>query len=150
MKHKRRFQLLGQLVASKHPDIAASLLKQLPPLENRNALLPNYFARFCQIISLQPQEYQTLGKWNRRKVEIRRLFAATMLHLYSPQSFDLPRESITFTYGFTTAFSNVMQIRRPEGLKLFREVVANERVYEDFRNQVQDILIQINANPQLQ
>ena len=132
-----------------HPEIAAELLRHLPALNLDIGHLSADFDRFCALIDTDPAAFKGLGKRNRRKAEIRRLFAALIVHTYSPQSYSHPRDSMTFTYGLAAEFSRIMGVGRPDGCRLLREVVAHEKVYDSFRSQVSDIVERFNNKTSL-
>jgi hypothetical protein len=150
IRGKREVFLLGKLLLAQKPDIARELLsdyenKKLAPIETDIDKLPVFLGRFCILRSIHSLDDHSRGIRKTRNLNEQRYFMATMLHLYSPELFNGYKEKLYPGNGFVNAVSRLMKLDPSQGSHMIREVVTLERVYEDFRERVEELVIGVQV-----
>lgn len=146
---KKDHALLGKLLLKNKPDIAQELIKtylpEQPPKESDFSKIKDLFSRFCKIQNIEPEEH--LGPvYKSDKVSMRRLFVATMVHLYNPQVYFQPLDSIVLSNGFVTAITRVLSQNKGNTSKMIREVIIWEKQYEDFATSVSQTITKLTTD----
>lgn len=134
---KKQYLLLGRLLVLRHPEVANQLLGQIS-VDHQEAdfsRVPEYYQAFCGIVNIDPLEYQ--GPLNETtKVDVRRLFVSVMLHLYTPQVYNHPADSIIIRRGFVKAVSGVLLVDPDYMSRFIRQTISMERHYDWYREKV--------------
>lgn len=141
---KKQHQLLGKLLVSRHPELAAEFLKQIPPIDTDLGKLPAFLTAFCACKGIEPEEFKG-PLLVRSRVELRRIFVGAMVHIFTPQAYHLPPGIMFFTRGFTKALCEQLNINDSYTTRFIRQVVSDEKIYEDFRLQVEETVIMLNT-----
>lgn len=146
---KKEYFLLGKLLTQRHPDMAKELLPQLPGKAQLTDYdkVPALYLLFCKIINVNPEEYR--GQLHRTaKLDIRRLFISTMLHLYVPEIFNHPLDGPIVPWGFSKKICDVLHVGKGQMSRIIREVILAERAYEEYKTKVDDVLTKMTAGPE--
>lgn len=130
MHGKKHYILLGKLLAKNRPEIAAELLSAHNIAETDYTKIPAFLHSFCILKGFDPKDSTKVA------IDHRREFLCAMLHLYNPQVFSQPIDGITLKVGFVRQVSNVILQHESNTSRMIREVLMLERVYDDFRNDV--------------
>lgn len=146
---KKNLLLLGKLLISQRPEVAHELLSTYgppqSPVEHDVSKIDQIYQSYCRIRSIEPHDY-TGALYKSSKVDVRRVFIAVVLHIYNPQVFHQPLDSIIVNIGLVKKLSEVFQQDNGNMSKTIRKVIAWERQYEDFALIVNQIIEQITAN----
>lgn len=126
MKDKRHYALIGRLLVKNRPEIAASLLSVYETTEKDYSKLPKYLRQFCGFKNIK----------NSESIHHRREFLCAMLHLYSPEVFTQPSDSIKVKHGFTLKISVLLRQDPGNTSRMIREVIGLEKIYDTFRYDV--------------
>ncbi len=136
---KKKYALLGYLLASKMPSIASSLLTMHEERENDFSKIPELYHNFCEIKNIDPLLYS--GPLHKsEKVEIRKEFIAIILHIYDPQLYNQPIECLDIRPGLVRHLSDVTTQDKSRVSRMIREVVTMVKVYDDFNERVEELL----------
>lgn len=140
----KHFLLIGRLLAITQPEKARELLShygnttsETPSLQ----LIPHYFTRFCQTQNLSAHNF--IGSTNRESADQRRLFVSVMIRIYSPWIHQQHSKVIRPPRGLITAISKELGCGKNAISMQLREVIIQERVYEEYREKVQELTKQI-------
>jgi hypothetical protein len=140
--NEKQYKILGRLVVKKHPDIAASLLLSLSHIPSQVDIskINAYFDRFCCLQGIEKQTY--FGPvYKTSKVDMFRLFIASMVHLYYPEIYFQPIEELNLKKnGFVTAIATATGQQTSNVSSRIREVVLWEKEYDDFKEKVVTIV----------
>ncbi len=132
-KNKLYFQI-GLYVASKHPDLASEIVSKYLHTEAKDVDLehmPQYYYKFEQYL-----EHRVTDIFSQRK-----LFVSAMLRIYTPGVYNQHQGNITMSkYGLVKAISRLVGIKEPRVSQVIRQVITFERVYEDYRTQVDELV----------
>jgi hypothetical protein len=140
---KKTYIALGKMLLSKHPDVAEQLLTYCRVSGDTNLdNIPIYFHRFCDINQLTPSDY-TGRLVSQDKLRMRRLFVGAMLHIYNEHIFHQPHTSPLMRNGFVKKLSECQNIKKAWMSRLIRQVIFDEKVYEAFRIDIQNIVSQL-------
>jgi|GEM_PF-2893529 len=148
---RRDFYLIGKVLQRENPEIFQRLraayidVKAIPPLESDHEQIPLFFSRFCFFLGLVKEDYTgPLSKSS--KVDVRRHFIATMLHLYCPHVYYQPVKDIELPKnGFVKALAQTLQQNASNISLMIREVILWEKEYEDFRDKVEEAVEKLKA-----
>lgn len=138
---------MGKIFIEKEPAIAGKLISMyLPktePAEKDYSKIPAYFISYCQVQGLRPQDY--VGNlYKSSKVHVRRTFIACILHIYAPQLFFQPvDELILDRVELSKTLSDLFLQKKSNISTMIREVVMWEKQYEDFAENVNEIIEKI-------
>jgi hypothetical protein len=141
----KRYMLLGKLVEQRHPDLASTLLSEInksQPTETDMTKIGNFYRVFCHHNSMIKKQPYQKGQTTEIMYK-RRIFIAVMLHIYSPGTYHQPPEFCSVTKGLTAEITVVLGIARSWVSKLYREVIVMEKVYDDFRQKVEDNVLHL-------
>lgn len=141
---KRTYQTLGKMLVLKRPEVAEELIHYCPAESNISSLriIPDLLSRFCQLRSIHPEE--CLGKLdNYEKMRHRRLFVATLLHLYCQEVFQQPPDCPLLPRGLLSAITEAVQLKKSYMSKLVRQVLYEEKQYDEFRQEVTSLVAQL-------
>ena len=110
----------------------ASCLVNIRAPEGNLANIRKYFQTFCEIegISSDISVYQ------------RKVFIGTMIRLYNPQVYDMPSECISVNFGFVKKLGECLGMDGSNVSKMIRQVVFEEKMYEDFAEQIKKVIEQ--------
>jgi len=142
--NKKQFLLLGRLCASQKPELARELLSiyNEKPISQDHSLISAFFLTFCQLQNINPDDYRG-SLFKSKKVELRRLFIASMTHIYIPHVHNEPANCMRLHYGFLKQLSQELQ-QKPQNVgKMIREVITIEKVYEEFRANVKALTLKL-------
>jgi len=134
-----------------HPDLANQMLETFCHLNGHDSDFSNikhYYHEFCQHVKVLPEEHKG-PVWKRNKMEVRRLFISVMIRIYCPNLHRQHSSGLVYPYGFSRKISQTLNVGEDSISKLIRQVVADEKVYEDFRLKVDDIVDNIFSLKQL-
>ena len=140
-RETKQFLLLGKLLVKRHPELATELMQEVTedePQETDLSKIESYFQSFCEQMNIDPHEYKG-GVKKRSKTHIRRLFVSVMIHIYQPQSFRQPTNQIIITYGFNRTISQVLGLNEAYMCRVVRDAIGVEKIYQDYREQVDEI-----------
>jgi hypothetical protein len=138
---KKQYLLLGKLLVMRHPEVADRLLVQIEqdPPEKDLSRIPELYNSFCALVNIDPSTFQ--GPLHQtHKVDIRRLFVSIILHLYNPQVYHHPNDSIFLRQGLTIALSTLLKINDGHMSRFIRETIMMEKVYEEYRQKVEQAM----------
>jgi len=146
---KKQYTILGKLLASRFPDEAREIVGayiNVSPPETSLSKIETFFLSYCHLNNLEPTEHRG-NLYKRNKLDQRRIFLSIMLHLYSPQVFQQPPDSIILAKGFLTEISRVLDSNTAQMSRMVREVITMERVYSDYAEKVKEITSRLTINP---
>lgn len=147
---KKYYHTLGRLVVAKQPEVAHQLLSEyclkVVPSETDYSRMPLLWDRFCFAQGIKSGDYVGTQR-SSSKVDIRRLFIAAMLHLYQPHAYHHPKDSILLKKGFQRRLAETLNLDEGWVNRLIRQVIARERVYEEFSMNVQ-LTVKMISNAQ--
>jgi hypothetical protein len=101
--------------------------------------LPAYFQSF--------QKYTEASGYG--KILLRQLFTSAMLHIYNPGVYLQPKNDLVMLHGFVRTLATTIRMNEGETSRLIRQVILNEKVYEDYKDQVTMIVSHISSLKQL-
>lgn len=131
----RQLQILGKLLMIKKPEVAKELIQYIPKqsdaFESDLSKVPHYFKLFCQLQSLEPNEY-TGPLYKSSKIDKRRFFIAVILSLYHPQKRLLQKY-----------ISETLQQDPSATRRMMLEVEFRYQNLPDFKDQVNAVVDQI-------
>jgi hypothetical protein len=133
----KQLSILGRLCAIQKPEVARELLSiyDIEPVEKDHALIAKYFQSFCSLHDIQPAEYKG-ALFKSQKVHVRRIFVAAMIRVYIPHLYKAPPGTVRLEYGFVQGLSVELRLKNTNVAKMIREVIIMEKVYEEFRANV--------------
>lgn len=132
---KRKWTLLGRLVMEKEPELADEYLRPYSVIMERDLKqIPDLFKRYCEIEGIDKYDYYN-GMPTRKKMEIRRIFTAAMIHIYYPGIYQQSIINIG-NFGFGYALSDVLSQHGSNVSKTIKKVVFWEKNYQDFKEKV--------------
>lgn len=139
------YTLLGKILSLKQPELAKCYLKDHPPvipssMEYEN--IEQYFLQFCKLKGLRPEDYRG-AIFRRNKSETRKLFISAIMRLFIPLAYSHPAELLRLPNGFLKALSHVLKRDQPYVSNWIREVITLEKVYEAYREEVEQLVIQM-------
>jgi hypothetical protein len=140
---KKHYAILGRLVLQKDPETAHKLmslyLPEQQPTETDLSKINSFFTIFCELQDINPEDLRgpVYKSW---KVDTRRKFVAAMVHLYYPQAFLVPMDSIDAVTGLVKNISIVLKQDMGNTSKMIRQAVIWEGQYEDFERSVKEII----------
>lgn len=141
------YALLGRLLTKAHPEVAKNLIATYVPTEapkeSDYSRIGVYFIAYCKLQGINPADY-TGPLYKSSKVELRRLFIAVILHLYTPQSYYQPLDGIILSNGLVKTLCEVLGCGRSWISETARKVITWEKSYEDFSERVQGALEEIS------
>jgi hypothetical protein len=136
---KRHYAVLGKLFIQKEPELAQKLIEvYLPhaePLETDFTRIKELFKTFCAIEGV---DYDS-----NLKVDTKRKFIATILHLYAPQVYLCTTDDFLITRGLATELGKVFRQTKALMSVRIREVLVWEKNYDDFKNAVAEMVSKI-------
>jgi hypothetical protein len=136
--NEKQYKILGRLLVKKHPDVAQSLLATLNHTASEDDItkIDLYFIRFCTLQGIAKESYYG-AVYKTSKVDVFRLFIASMVHLYFPEVYFQPIEELNLKKnGFVTAIAVATGQHTANVSSRIREVVLWEKEYDDFREKV--------------
>jgi hypothetical protein len=144
--NQRQITLIGRLLAYQKPELAEALLvvysQKAEPLETDLSKIKDYFDVFCLIHNLNPQEYK--GRiLSVSKNYYRKLFISTMVRLYHPGIYDLPKCFVLPKTGLSKALSKVIERDKAEISRTIKENIIWEKTDDDYRERVDRTVEQI-------
>jgi hypothetical protein len=140
--NEKQYKILGRMVVKKHPDIAATLLSTLDhqATEEDISKITLYYDQFCDLQGISRNEYFG-AVYKTSKVDIFRLFIASMIHLYYPEIYFQPIEEINMKKeGFVTALAKSLGQPISNTSSRIREVIMWEQEYDDFKEKVETVV----------
>lgn len=143
--NEKQYKIIGRLVCKKHPEIAEELLSTLnhTPLEEDISKLEFYFNQFCILHGTSKQDYFG-AVYKTSKVDLLRIFIASMVHLYYPEIYFQPIEELNLKKnGFVTALANSIGQAVSNTSNRIREVIIWEKEYDDFKEKVEAVVFQL-------
>lgn len=144
---KKQYALLGLLLCQTKPDIAneliSSYIPQQEPLEKDLEKIESFFKHFCHLRNIHPKD--CIGPvYKSSKVELRRRFVASILHIYAPHLYDQPVDFLIMgKTELSKRLSHVLQMKKCNVATLVREVILWEKQYEEFASSVADITLKL-------
>ena len=143
---KKQYLLLGKLLVQKRPELASEYLSShasdLHPQETDFKKIDQQFVDFCMIKQINPGDYRG-ALYNRNKVDTRRVFISTIIRFYLPELYLLEHADIP--YGFLAEVARVLGMSRDMVCKAVRVTVAREKVYDDYKAEVNDAVNQLKT-----
>lgn len=137
---KKTYTTLGRLLVKKRPEIAEELLAYCQLVgETDLDKIPDFFKRFCEYLHLNPDEYTGKLK-DPAKQNVRRLFIGAMLHLYNRHAFHQPHTNPVMRSGFVSRLSDCQGVDISRISHVIRQVMLEEKVYDDFRTKLESIV----------
>jgi hypothetical protein len=139
---KKTYEALGRTLVLKHPGIADELLPYCQVIgETDLGKIPEYYRRFCELQGLNPDDYK--GRfYDREKLRIRRVFIGVMLHIYNRHIFHQPSKAPPIMRnGFVARLSDFLNINRGGVSQLIRQVIFDEKTYDEFRISIEQIVL---------
>jgi hypothetical protein len=138
LTEKETFRL-GRLCAIQKPEVARELLSiyDTKPAEQDFSRIPHLFSAFCRINDVAQEHYQG-PIYKGIKSDSRKRFIAAMVRMYLPHLYLAP-PGIRLDKGFTTKLAATLRLTKMCVGKVVREVVVQEKVYEEFRMAVDDV-----------
>jgi hypothetical protein len=135
--------LIGKLLAYQKPELADALLtvygQKAEPKECDLSKIVNYFDVFCLIHELTPQEYK--GRiLSANKNYYRKLFISTMVRIYQPGLYDMPKCFILAKTGLSKALYEVLDMDKAEISRIIKENIMWEKTDDDYRLRVNKIV----------
>lgn len=126
---------IGRLLVTQKPSQAKELIESyyVSPQETELSKVKDFYERFC-IIHPKTKDYKATS-------EHRRLFIAVILHLYQPEVF--LQKQIRVTPGLGKVIREPLGVFKPRISSMIREAIAMEKVYSDFKEKVQHVLLKI-------
>lgn len=146
---KKEYFLLGKLLTQRHPEMAKALLPQIPPdaREVNFKKMPCFYNSFCNHMNVDPAEYK--GPLHTQvKLEVRRLFISTMLHMYVPEVFCHPLDGPIIPSGFSKSMCIILGMWKGQMSETIREVIIAEKAYDDYKAKVDQALSKLSAVPE--
>lgn len=145
---KKHLLLLGKLLVSKRPEIAGELyatyFPRQDPFETDHAKIRTYYLLFCKAQKIEPNDF--VGRLHKStKVQQRRLFISVLLHLYYPDVFLQPGDTIIVKHGFIQKIADVLSLSRQSVSFMVKEQVQWEKRYDDYRESVDHTITQLKA-----
>lgn len=140
------YKVIGQEIWQKYPARATGIL--LPyiknqPRETNLSKLTGYFDSFCDINNLNKEEYYG-PIYKTKKVDMLRIFIASMIHLYYPEIYFQPIEELNLKKkGFVTALAESMGKPVSNVSNMIRDAIVWENRYDDFKEKVEFIVDQL-------
>lgn len=137
LRGKKQHQLLGWLLIRHKPELAQELLgsysDQRPTLSDAEGrMIGRYYSAFVKIT------YQVdLGK----PTNARRLFIGAMIRIYHPGLHQQPADALMIRPGLVSQLARVTLQKEANVSTMIRQVLFQEKVYDDFREQV-DLITQ--------
>jgi hypothetical protein len=144
---KKELYLLGKIVYHRRPDMAKEFLPQIPGKGRLSDFtkMPILFQSYCKNAEINPDEYRGhIGKMD--KVDTRRVFVSTMLHVFIPEVYSHPLDSPIIPFGFNKQLCETIGIGKGPVSRLIREVIIQERAYDDYKLKVDLALTMLNCN----
>lgn len=135
---KKDYQLLGRLLLKQKPEIAKELFHaciEPKPIETDLSRIPALFARFCAFRGISPSDY-TGPLYKTSKTTLRRVFIGAILRMYAPEVYNMPENCLVLKRGIVKQLELTLCGKVDAASRVIRKVIAEERVYEDFRAQV--------------
>jgi hypothetical protein len=134
------YKMMGRELWNKLPLLATSLLKpylSADPFDyNFTKIEDHYLFAFCSLYGITKKELQG-ALFKSSKVDIRRLFIASMVHIYCPHVYFQHSSEINLSKrGFVMWLSKALDQQESNVSVLIREVVAWEKDYEEFKDRV--------------
>lgn len=142
----RKYMLLGRLVEQRHPAIAQNLFLEInshKPLEKDFKKIIPFYSLFCDLNVISEEELSS--EWNEfgdrqmtrtERGNFRRIFVASMIHIFSPASYHHPADAITFPNGLASRIGEAMRIDNSVISGFCKQVITWEKNYEDFQKKV--------------
>lgn len=138
---KKQLLLLSKLLIAKRPDVASELMAEFFPKTEPFAKdfdqINLFFQLFCKVQNLSPDDFSG-PLYKSHKVDQRRLFISSILHLYCPDAFIRPEDPL-ISYGLLTRLCDVLRLTKPGIHKLIRQVVLWETEYDDYQQKVAEL-----------
>jgi hypothetical protein len=138
------YRLIGKELWKKLPEAAKLAIKPYLSAEpfdyNFTRMEEHYLIAFCSLQGID-KDYIQGPLFKSSKVDIRKLFIASMLHIYCPHVYFQPPNEINLSKkGFVMWLSKAVNQPESNVSGAIREVVAWERDYDEFRNKVCSIV----------
>jgi hypothetical protein len=148
---KKTYQMLGKVLSERHPDLANELLAtycNISALDSNLSHIPIYYQQFCDHVRVDPNQYK--GKlYVHEKMEIRKLFVSSLLRIYVPQVYLQPKNYIVIPTGFLRHMNEAIQAGVPNLSRTIRQVILDEKVYDEYKIKVDSIVDHILSLKQL-
>lgn len=138
------YKMIGRLLTHKRPHLAQSLiypyLKAVPYDTDFKKIDSYYLDLFCKEKGIEKSEI-TGALFKSSKVDVRRLFIASMAHIYYPHIYHQHTHEINLSKkGFVTYLAKALKQQESNVSVVIREVVTWEKEYDDFKEKVVDIV----------
>lgn len=143
------YKMMGRELWNKLPHMALSFLKPYFSAEpfdyNFTKIEDHYMPAFCSLYGIEKTQIQG-PLYKSKKVDIRKLFIASMIHIYCPHIyFQHPSEINLSKRGFVMWLSQALNQPDSNVSGSIREVVAWEKDYDDFRDRVSMIVEKLKS-----
>lgn len=115
--------------------------ERLKPSQTDLALIEKYYFLFCKANKVNPVDF-TGSIREGGKVETRKVFVSAMLRIYNPQVY-MQSESPVLSVGFIKQISGVLKLNTGYMSRMVREVILMEKVYDDYLEQVNKLITQL-------
>jgi hypothetical protein len=146
LKSKESY-LIGRLLKRLHPEIATSIIEQyIRPSEDPCdfSQIPDIFDKFCLLNEISPKDIK--GPLEKRaQFDNRKLFISVMIRIFNPQIHHHPQDAIILRPGFNSQISTFLGIGQYVTTKTIRIAIVHERVYEEYRERVDEITTKLKA-----
>jgi hypothetical protein len=134
-KDKLYFQI-GLHVAAKHPELANEIVTKFLHIDALDEDLDNV-PRYREMYD----DYLQTASKLKSIFDVRRLFASAMLRIYTPGVYNQKTKHITISkYGFGKALARAIGVQEPGASKIVKRVINEEKIYEDYRTEVQSLV----------
>lgn len=135
---RKYYYLLGKILAQKQPEVATQLISDYLPKEQAPqsdfTKIPQFYSHLIE--SGFPETCTS-------EVSFRRLFIATMVRLYIPQSIQVSEVKFKMPDGFIKQFCLLFNLHSGNATNLVRQIIVWEKSYDDFRQQVDEVMVKI-------
>lgn len=140
---RKHYAFLGKLLLQKEPETAHKLITTYisaeQPTETDFTKIDSFFVKFCNLQNIEPEDHKG-PLYKSDKVDTRRKFISAMVHLYYPQAFTQPIDSIDVVTGLVRNISIVLKQNQGNVSKMIRQAIIWEKQYEDFSLSVTNII----------
>jgi len=144
----KTLQALGKLLMIRHPQVAKDLYDSYladQPTDSDYTRIGCYYQKFCGIMGIH-EDHCRGALFKHSRSELRRLFISCMLRLYNPAVYRQPDSCLINPQGLVKQLAEVLCVAAPRVSEAIRQAVAEERIYERYREKVDKIVERIKAN----
>ncbi len=131
---KKTLLQLGKFVAAQHPDLAKVIVHRYLHSDAIDENLDNIPAYYAGFLAVCPSTVEVNSSYAKR------LFISVMLRIYSPGVYEQPPKDLVMRQGLVVAVSKTVSLNQGYLSRCIRSVIVHEKVYEDYREQVLDIV----------